>query len=179
MSTVFALIFSVAAILTRITPHMPNVVPIAALAIWSGAYLPKRWGWSVPVVAMLASDGIVGFYDTRLMIVVYGSFIVSTIIGWGVRGRFKPTRVLIATLGSSVFFFLSTNFAVWALSHWYAHTPSGLMLAYTYGLPFFRNTLLGDLSYSATFFGVYELVIHLTRVNRIQWIAPTRNEQAL
>ncbi len=156
MSIIFAVIFSVVAIVTRIVPHMPNVAPIAALALWSGAYLPKRWGWLVPVVVMMISDAIVGSYDTRLMIVVYASFIVSTMIGWAVRGRFQPTRVLVATLGSSIFFFLTTNFAVWALSHSYAHTPSGLMLAYTYGLPFFRNTLLGDLFYTATFFGVYE-----------------------
>lgn len=157
MIIVFTAIFSLVAIIVRIIPHMPNAAPIAALALWSGAYLPKRWGWIVPVVAMIVSDSIVGSYDTRLMAVVYASFVMSVIIGWFVRGQFQPTRVLVATLASSVFFFLTTNFAVWAFSHWYAHTASGLMLAYTYGLPFFRNTLLGDLLYTGVFFGVYEL----------------------
>ncbi len=169
MPIVFTVIFTVIAIGTRIIPHAPNAAPIAALALWSGAYLPKRWGWIVPVVTMIVSDSIVGSYDTRLMVVVYASFVLSVIIGWFVRGRFQPTRVLVATLASSVLFFITTNGAVWALSHWYAHTPSGLMLAYTYGLPFFRNTLLGDLLYAGVFFGVYEWSWSLQQRLKREW----------
>ena len=39
----------------------------------------------------------------------------------------------------------------------------GLMLSYTLGLPFFRNTFTGDLMYTGVFFGAYELALTFFR----------------
>ncbi len=157
MNLIFALSFLLISIITRLLPHAPNVAPIAALALWAGVYLPKKWGWTLPIAAMLASDIFVGFYDARLMAVVYASFIATTLIGRLLRRASNPITLLLGSLGASTLFFLTTNFSVWALSSWYAHTPAGLLFAYTLGLPFFRNTLLGDLLYTGMFFAVYSL----------------------
>jgi hypothetical protein len=40
----------------------------------------------------------------------------------------------------------------------YARDLSGLMQSYIMGIPFFKNTLLGNFFYTAMFFGSYELV---------------------
>jgi hypothetical protein len=52
-------------------------------------------------------------------------------------------------------FFLVTNFAVWAgnAGHAYPRTAAGLAECYTLGIPFFRNTLLGDAAYATILFG--------------------------
>ncbi len=158
MNILFTVVILIASILLRIIPHSPNVAAIGAIALWSGATLPKRWGWIVPLAAMAVSDSMIGFYDVKLMGVVYASFILYALVGWTVRGTTSVTRLIGATLGASTLFFLITNFAVWALSNWYPHTPQGLLWAYTLGLPFFRNTLLGDLGYTGVIFGAYRII---------------------
>ncbi|MFC1630124.1 DUF6580 family putative transport protein [Patescibacteria group bacterium] len=51
-----------------------------------------------------------------------------------------------------------TNFAVWIFTPWYQKTLSGIIQCYVMALPFFRNTLLGNMFYVSIFFGIYELV---------------------
>jgi hypothetical protein len=87
---------------------------------------------------------------------VYGSFILTGIIGLWLKNHKNAQNIVGATLLSSVLFFLITNFGVWAAG-WYPRTLSGLMQSYMMGLPFFRNTVLGDLCYTGVFFGCYEL----------------------
>ena len=153
-------IFSIAA---RLLDHAPNFVPIGALALWAGVYLPKRYGFFLPIVAMVITDFFIGFYDWRLIAVVYASFAVITPIGWIIRKNKSASNILFVSLLGSIIFFITTNFAVWIFSEWYPHTPSGLMLSYTMAIPFFRNSLLGDLFYNASFFGVYEMARAMRR----------------
>jgi hypothetical protein len=63
------------------------------------------------------------------------------------------------TLLSSVLFFLITNFGVWAVSGMYVKNLLGLQQCLVMALPFFRNTLIGDLFYSGMFFGGYEILL--------------------
>ena len=154
-----ALFFAVFSVTARLLYHAPNFVPIGALALWAGVYLPKRYGIFLPIAAMLASDFFIVFYDWRLMAVVYASFAVIAPLGWIIRNNKSASNVLLASFSGSVIFFITTNFAVWYLSSWYAHTPPGLMLSYAMAIPFFRNSLLADLFYNASFFGVYNLAV--------------------
>ena len=153
----FAFGFLVFSVVMRLTPHLPNMAPIGALALFSGVYLKRRYGFLVPVLALLASDLFIGFYDLRLMAVVYGSFALAAVIGWLVRKNKNVLSIALGTLGGSIIFFLTTNFAVWLFSDWYAENLSGLIMSYTLALPFFRNSLMGDIFYTAVFFGLYEL----------------------
>lgn len=172
MAIVFSFIFFLVSIVVRSIPHIPNVAPIGALALFSGTYLPKRWGWAVPITAMLVSDRIVGLYDWRLMLVVYGCFAMTALLGSVVRRNGSSWAVLAGSLAGSIVFYLATNFAVWALSEWYPHTLQGLAYAYTLGLPFFRNTLLGDIAYTTVFFGAYQIGVTLLANRRQQIFHP-------
>jgi hypothetical protein len=64
----------------------------------------------------------------------------------------------VTSIAGSILFFLVTNFGVWATSSMYEKTFSGLMRSYQMGIPFFRNTLLGDLFYTALFFFAYRSI---------------------
>ncbi|OIO48506.1 MAG: hypothetical protein AUJ32_00420 [Parcubacteria group bacterium CG1_02_40_82] len=144
---------------SRLVKHPFNFTPIAAMALFSGCYLRKKWGIFLPLAAMLVSDYFIGFYDWQVMASVYVSIALAFFIGWFLSRRLKWYNVIFASLVSSVVFFLVTNFAVWAFFSWYPHTLAGLFNCFTLALPFFRNTLLGDLVYSGVLFGAYELVL--------------------
>lgn len=147
-------------------PHIPNFTPVAAIALFSGVYLKKRDALWVPLGAMFLADSIIGFYTPTVMASVYGSFLLTGLIGIWLRGHKKPLAIGVAALGSSTIFFLVTNFAVWAASTWYPHTWQGLVACYTMGLPFFRNTVMGDVFYVGTMFGLYELVVYAVKRSR-------------
>lgn len=152
-----AIFIFVAAIL-RLVPHMPNFAPIAAMALFGGAYLGKRYALTLPLFAMVLSDLFIGFDSIASRVAVYGSFLLIGLIGLWLRKHRSFQNIVIATLASSVLFFVITNFGVWAFGVLYPKTTEGLVLCFTAALPFFRNTLVGDMFYSTVFFGGYELV---------------------
>src|SRR3989339_257117 len=141
----------------RLVPHVWNATPVVAVSLLAGYILPRKWAIAVPLVAMFIADLSLGFYHLPVMLTVYGSFAIMTFIGSWIK-RIKPHRLLIASLASSTFFFLTTNFAVWASGTWYPKTAAGLMLAYEMGIPFFRNMALGDLIFTGVMFGAWVLV---------------------
>ncbi len=153
-----AVALAVAAASFRLLPHPGNFAPIGALALFLGARLSYKQ--SIPIVlgAMFASDALIGFYDWRLMFAVYGSFALATFIGSWIGANFKWYKFAFGAVAGSVLFYLVTNFAVWAFSPWYPHTVSGLAACYAAALPFFRNTVISDMTFGAALFGAYELV---------------------
>ncbi|MFH1427323.1 MAG: DUF6580 family putative transport protein, partial [Patescibacteria group bacterium] len=106
-------------------------------------------------------DFIIGFYEWPLMLTIYSSFMIAGIIGIIIRKYKSSGTVIAGSLLSSTIFFLLTNWAVWQFSVWYEKSWSGLLTCYAMALPFFRNTLFGDLFYVGIFFGVYELATYL------------------
>ena len=141
----------------RLLPHPANFVPITALAIFVSARWGARRGILALMGAMALSDVVLGTYDLKLMAVVYGSFAAAGLIGYWVGKNISTRRVILGSLASSVFFYLTTNFAVWAISSWYPRTAAGLIESYTLAVPFFRNALFGDLIFSCALFGAYAL----------------------
>ncbi len=140
----------------RLLPHLPNATPLIAIALVSSVYMGKRWSLILPVAALAISDILIGLYDWRIMLSVYGSIALVGLLSWAGR-KWKGVVPLFFTLvGSSLLFFLVTNAAVWAFSPWYEKTTAGLLYAYTLGLPFWRNMLAGDLVYSVLLFGIFE-----------------------
>lgn len=141
----------------RLIPHVPNFTPLAAMALFAGTYLKrKELAFAIPVAAMLISDIFLGFHQT--MIAVYASFAIIVTVGFYLRRNAKVQNVVLASLASSVIFFVITNFAVWASgSVGYPMNLAGLTQCYVAAIPFFRNALLGDLFYNAVFFGSFYL----------------------
>lgn len=156
-------ILIVFAFVLRLLPHPPNFAPIGALALFGGLYLPRRFSLLIPAGAMLLSDALIGFYTWQIMLAVYGSFALTGIIGLLVRRHKNFFTVAAGTLSGSIFFFLITNGAVWAFGSMYPQTLSGLLESYTMALPFFRNSLAGDIFYVGLLIGGYELVRTLTK----------------
>ena len=143
---------------SRLIDHPYNFTPLGAMALFAGAYGMKKYWIVLPLAVLLIGDYFLGFYNWPVMAAVYGSFALAFVIGWQMRKRVKWQNIAAASLVSSIVFFLITNFAVWAFASWYPHTLAGLLNCFTLAIPFFRNTLLGDLVYSAALFGGYELV---------------------
>lgn len=151
----------------RLFPHPANVVPISAIALFAGLYLPKRLAYAIPPVAMFMSDAIIGFYHWQMMATVYAGFIITVYFGTLAQKQKKIAAIVGATLAGSIIFFLLTNAAVWAFGTMYPHTLSGLGQSYFMAIPFFRNSLIGDLFYTGILIGGMELVrilqTHLSR----------------
>jgi hypothetical protein len=153
-----AILLIAVAAFSRMLPHPSNFTPIAAIALFGGVYLDKRFAFVVPILAMLASDYFIGFYGG--MYWVYGSFVLIGLIGLWLRNHKKPLLILGGTLASSILFFVVTNFGVWMTpGSIYAGNWSGLIECYVAAIPFFRNTLGGDLVFVAVMFGLYELLL--------------------
>ena len=160
----YALIIFGAAL--RFLPHAPNFAPITAIAIFGGASLSRRSAFVLPLAAMLVSDYFIGFYNPAVMASVYLSFAISGLLGVWLRTRKNVANTLGATLFASVQFYILTNFAVWAFGTMYSKTAAGLLASYVNALPFFRNTLLGDVFYVGALFGIFELVKYLVALKQ-------------
>jgi hypothetical protein len=94
-------------------------------------------------------------------------------MGFLLRSHRTVPAIAGATLAGSVFFFVWTNFGVWAFSRVYPHTLGGLVTCYTAAIPFFQNTLLGDAVYSTVLFGGFALAEHWLPVLRELPAVPT------
>jgi len=156
----------VAGVVMRLLPHLPNLAPVGAIAIFGGALLPRRVAWWLPLAIMVASDALIGFYDGIWF--TWIAFLLVGLFGMALRRTTNPRRVVYGALGSSAIFFIVSNFGVWASGDMYAHTWSGLMQCYAMGLPFLRNTLAGDLLYSSILFGTYALAAHAVQRNSVR-----------
>ncbi|MBU2542627.1 hypothetical protein KJ785_03645 [Patescibacteria group bacterium] len=155
----------------RLIPHAPNFAPIGAIAIFGALYLPKKYALVLPLVAMFISDIFIGFYSWQIMLSVYLSFALAGALALLARKNKTFFSVLSVTSVSSVLFFLITNYSVWAFGTMYMHNLAGLMQSYYMALPFFRNSLAGDLFYVGVLVGGYEAITMSFRA-RLHKIAP-------
>jgi hypothetical protein len=162
------LVFLMVAGITRALPHPPNFAPIAAMALFGGAYLTnRRLALLLPLVAMMFSDLLLeGLHQLNLreysglhntMFFVYGSMIAISGIGMLLKNRVRPVSVVAGSLAASILFFVITNFGVYA-SGLYGTEPTGLLATYVLGIPFFGPTALGDLFFTGVLFGGFELL---------------------
>jgi hypothetical protein len=158
-------------VVTRLSPPAPNFVPIAATALFAGAVLQCRvLSLAVPLIALILSDSILGYGDWQVMAVVYAALVLPVMIGrWGQRFR-SPVVFLPLALSSSLIFFVTTNFAVWMFSGMYAHDVGGLSQCYAMALPFFKNTIVGDLFWTSVLFSGYRTGLFV-----IAWINENRS----
>lgn len=163
------------AIVMRLVPHIPNFAPITAAALFAAAYLPRKYALLVPLAAIAVSDYLLLYINpfspqifnfsqiqpisalvNPTTLWVWGSFMISGLLGLALQKHRSVARIGAITVLASLQFYLITNFGVWAAGS-YARDLSGLATSLIAGLPFLRWTLLGDLFYAASFFGVYAL----------------------
>jgi hypothetical protein len=149
-------ILILAAALSRLLPHPDNFTPVMAIALAGGVYLDKRLTLIIPLAALIISDIFIGFHNTIFF--VYGSFVLIGFIGLWLKSHKKPMLILGTAILCSTLFFIITNFGVWITGGgwFYPRTWQGLMECYTLAIPFFRNTIAGDMVYTIILFGLFE-----------------------
>ena len=108
---IVVILFVVVAIVFRLVPHIPNVTPITAAALFSGVYFTnKKYAFIIPLLAMFLSDMFLGFSGITLF--VYAAFVLVSYIG------LTSKKISIKTiLLSSIAFFVITNFGVWLMHY--------------------------------------------------------------
>lgn len=146
----------------RLAPHPENVTPVAAIALFSGVTLSPALAFTVPVAVMMATDLFIGWHP--LFWLVWPAFLLVTWIGQRVRGKEGALPVALASFGGSVLFFAVTNLGVFFFEKMYPKTWAGLVECFAMALPFFRNSLIGDLVWTAVFFSLFELARRGIRV---------------
>ena len=146
----------------RLLPHPPNFTPMAAIALFAGFIFIKRYMAVVAVIStMILCDYFafgslsVSWFGSKSMFVVYIALLFPIVFKNFLQRKLGVLRIFGAALASSSVFFLATNFAVWAFSPMYEKTLEGLVLCYTMAIPFFQNTIAGDLIWSGVIFGTY------------------------
>lgn len=170
----------IVAALTRVLPHPPNFSPIAAIALFGGAYFAARaWAVVVPLAGLLISDLVLASVNGGLYAswfggsgiwVVYGCIALTTAMGFGLRGKVTGARVLGYSLAGSALFFVVTNFAAWLGNPMYPKTAAGLTASYVAGIPFLQWSVLGTLLYAAALFGGFALLRRRLPVLRAQTV---------
>ena len=134
---------------SRFIPHPPNFTSLIALSFYIPAILGIRYLPAI-VVSFFITDFFIGFHQVTLF--TWGSVIVI-----GLSAKYFLTSKLSRILGSlfgAILFFIITNFGVWSLGS-YGYTFQGLIACYTFALPFFGNTLISTIIFSA----VIEIII--------------------
>ena len=140
-----------------------NVTPLAAIGLAAGSLFGiSLAAAAVPIVALVISNMVLPGYGSMIMaLVVYGSFACPVLFG-GLVKRQGWIAVVGGSLASSLIFFITSNFATWALSELYPHTLAGLATCYVAALPFYRWMPVGDVVWSISLFAA------LVAVGRIQ-----------
>lgn len=153
----------------RLLPHPPNFTPLGGIALFGAAVLGRRWlALLLPFAVLYASDLVINnvvyaeYYPTFTWSIhwpVYLGFALVVGLGfWQLRDRKAgPRRLALTAIGGSTLFYLLTNYFSWYYdpTNLYADGPAGLLASYVAALPFFFNSLLGDLFFTGVLFGGY------------------------
>ncbi len=158
----------VLAALVRLLPHMQNLAPVTALAVFAAIRYRSLWpALVVPLLAYLLGDLLIELqYRTgnnlqpgihKGMWVTYVILALAALMSRLVHGTRSPLTIGAVTLSSACMYFLMSNFAVWAGGRLYPLTAQGLASCYVAAIPFFRNSLLGDIGYGGALFAIWAL----------------------
>lgn len=99
----------------------------------------------------------IGFYDISQFF-TYGGLIIATLIGFKINDT-KSVKVLGYVLGASSAFFIISNFGYW-LGGWNGYSFNELIKTYVDAMPFYRNSIIGDLLGSVLMFGLYNIFVN-------------------
>lgn len=163
---------------------LPNFTAVGAIAIIGASHFKGIRKWLIPLVVLWLSDLILNnivyaqYYDHFQVVGslwVYGSILLIGVLAYFVMQKPSWGRLVFTSFGAAIIFYLVTNFGSWiSPASPYVKDFNGLMLCYEMGIPFFRNTLLGNLFFSFVLFGAYELI-----ASRLSDIESVINKKAL
>ena len=148
---------------------LANFAPLAAIALCSAVYFPRKFKFTVPFAALLVSDLVLdvyygaSFFDPQVLC-RYLAFALVGLLGLALSRQPSWKTVLPASLAGSVLFYAVTNFFSWLTDPGYVKNFAGLIQALTFGLPqygatptwmFFRNSIVSDLLFTALFIACF------------------------
>ena len=165
--TILAYLFVVFAVLVhaRFVAMPWHFTPVAAALLFFGARMPRN-KLITPLALLIVSDIYLNkfVYSYPLgwdQTVTWAWYLAILLFGGLLARNTSVLRVVGASLVASVSFFVVSNFAVWTVSReMYPATLQGLATCYIAAVPFFRNTAVSDLLFSAAFFGAGYLLSH-------------------
>jgi len=151
--------------ITSGTTWLSNFAPMAAIALCGAAYLPTRYKFTVPLVALLLSDIVLNLHYNApmfdaLIACRYLALVVVGLLGVAIANCVSWKTLLPVSLAGSVLFYVITNAFAWLSDPGYVKNFAGLVQALTVGLPqysstpswmFFRNSVLSDLLFTGLF----------------------------
>ncbi len=163
----FVLVLILVAAFSRIIPHPHNFTPVGGIAVFGSYFLGRKiWAFLVPLFSLWLSDLFINniiypiqypqYYEGFNLFGsfwVYGSFLLMIPIAWRLLSTFTLPRLALTGFSTASLFFLITNYGSWLNNPLYPQNFSGLLTSYVAGLPFFQNTLLGDICYLVILFG--------------------------
>jgi hypothetical protein len=161
IARVSAVVLVIVGVLLRLAPHPWNMTPVGAAALFAGARLPLPVSIGVPLATMIASDLVIGVHG--LWWATWGACVLAVVIGTWLRRRRGVGVVAGAAVASSFVFFAVTNLAVWAEGLLYPRTAQGLLDCFVAAIPFWRNSLVGDLLWTGVLFGGWALAERVVR----------------
>ncbi len=128
---------------SRFIPHPPNFTSLIALSFYVPLFLGKRF---IPVllVCFIITDIFMGFHETVFF--TWGSVIFISLFSYLFQKNIY-LRIAGVISGSLVFYIIS-NFGVWSLGS-YGYSLDGLLICYIAAIPFYTNTLISTILYSA------------------------------
>lgn len=162
---VFAVLLITIALVERLWFDLgPNIELVTVVMLLAAAYLDYRWSLLVVAGVMGVSDLVLG--NTRIFLFTWSAFALAAVGAGSMFSRFRlrsNSLVLFGTgmgVGSSLFFYLWTNFGVWWLDSWgmYADDLSGLVASYINAWPFLKLSLVSTLVFVPLGFGIVESV---------------------
>ena len=154
----YILILAVA-VLRLTVSHPYNFVPVFACLLLFGACRPSR-EFATPLLALIGIDIFLtthryGYALTGGHAVTWIWYLGAMFLGAAMLGNsISPRRVLGSSLIASISFFVVSNFTVWAEWGMYPKTIGGLGACYIAALPFFRNSVVSEIVFSALIFSL-------------------------
>lgn len=150
------------AVFGRLLAHWPNFTPMVAVALFAG-FLFRSWmGWLVPLLALVISDLVIGFYEPGAMALVYLGVLAAIAIGRATLGA-RPSVLALggASLAGAIVFFILSNLGVWLFGGLYPLSGEGLAACFVAAIPFFKYTAVSTVLWTAALFGIHFLAQRL------------------
>lgn len=165
----FVLLLVIAALYRVIPNRQMGFAPQYSMAVFGGAVFikDKKWAFLLPIGSLFISDLIYqmlfksgvsttpGFYSGQwLNYIIFASI---TFFGFLLK-KWSVLNIGALSVLAANYFFLVSNFSVWATTNYYPHTLDGLEACYIAAIPFYLNSVKASLLFSALLFGGYYLV---------------------
>jgi len=157
----------------------PNVELVTLAMVCSGIYFGVKSSFLLTFAVVALSDIAIG--NSNIFIFTWSGFLVPALVigklGGYIKGKGFLGRVAgggMSGLAANVFFYLWTNFGVWALDGWgmYSDGADGLLMSYVNGLPFLKLQALSTLLFVPAGMVAVEAIRRYSSFQEMNWYSP-------